>query len=79
MLEKWALALVRAARKLLLYFQAYPMVGVTDQPLRQALQKPKASDRLVKWLVELSEFEISYKPRAAIKALALADFVAECI
>lgn len=28
--------------------------------------------------MELSEFEISYKPRAAIKALALADFVAEC-
>ncbi|XP_052295858.1 uncharacterized protein LOC127901870 [Citrus sinensis] len=46
-------------------------------PLRQTLHKPDASGRLVKWAVELSEFDIDYKPRAAIKAQAMADFVAE--
>ena len=32
----------------------------------------------MKWAIELSEFDISYKPRAAIKAQTMADFVAEC-
>ena len=31
----------------------------------------------MKWAIELSEFDITYKPRAAIKAQAMADFVAE--
>ncbi|KAH9668850.1 Ribonuclease H [Citrus sinensis] len=76
-LEKWALALVVAARKLRPYFQAFPVSVITNQPLRQTLHKPDASGRLVKWAVELSEFDIDYKPRAAIKAQAMADFVAE--
>ncbi|XP_024039511.1 uncharacterized protein LOC112098123 [Citrus clementina] len=76
-LEKWALALVVAARKLRPYFQAFPISVITDQPLRQTLHKPDTSGRLVKWAVELSEFDIDYKPRAAIKAQAMADFVAE--
>ena len=76
-LEKWALALVVAARKLRPYFQAFPVSVITNQPLRQTLHKPDASGRLVKWAIELSEFDIDYKPRAAIKAQAMADFVAE--
>ena len=31
----------------------------------------------MKWTIELSEFNISYKPRVAIKAHVMADFVAE--
>ena len=31
----------------------------------------------MKWAIELSEFDISYKPRVVIKAQAMADFVAE--
>ncbi|XP_022876923.1 uncharacterized protein LOC111395145 [Olea europaea var. sylvestris] len=41
------------------------------------LQKPDASGRLLKWAVELSEFDLVFKARAAIKGQALADFVAE--
>ncbi|XP_024046441.1 uncharacterized protein LOC112100831 [Citrus clementina] len=76
-LEKWALALVVAARKLRPYFQAFPVSVITNQLLRQTLHKPDASGRLVKWAIELSEFDIDYKPRAAVKAQAMADFVAE--
>ncbi|XP_052287208.1 uncharacterized protein LOC127898758 [Citrus sinensis] len=76
-LEKWALALVVAARKLRPYFQAFSVSVITNQPLRQTLHKPDASGRLVKWPIELSEFDIDYKPRVAIKAQAMADFVAE--
>ena len=50
---------------------------LTDQPLKQILQRPDASGRLLKWSIELSEFHIVYKPRMAIKAQALADFVVE--
>ena len=51
---------------------------MTDQSLRQVLQKPEASGRLLKWAIELSQFEILYTPRTAIKSQALADFVAKC-
>ncbi|XP_077217828.1 uncharacterized protein LOC143852326 [Tasmannia lanceolata] len=42
------------------------------------LHRPDTSGRLVKWAVELSEFDIKYLPRPAIKAQVLADFIAEC-
>ncbi|XP_050256370.1 uncharacterized protein LOC126701950 [Quercus robur] len=32
---------------------------------------------MVQWAIELSQFDIEYHPRAAIKAQALADFIAE--
>ncbi|XP_077232060.1 uncharacterized protein LOC143865910 [Tasmannia lanceolata] len=67
-----------AARKLRPYFQAHTIKVLTDQPLRQVLHKPSTSGRLMKWAVELSEFEILYMPRLAIKAQVLADFVVEC-
>jgi hypothetical protein len=41
------------------------------------MNKPNATGRLIQWAVELSEFDIEYRPRQAIKAQALADFIAE--
>jgi hypothetical protein len=41
------------------------------------MNKPDAAGRLIQWAVELSEFDIEYRPRQAIKAQALADFIAE--
>ncbi|KAK0596932.1 hypothetical protein LWI29_020323 [Acer saccharum] len=76
-LEKLAFALVTTARKLRPYFQAHTVVVVTDQPLRQFLQRPDVSGRLVLWALELTQYDIRYKARTTIKAQALADFVAE--
>ncbi|XP_077251991.1 uncharacterized protein LOC143891254 [Tasmannia lanceolata] len=76
--KKLAYVLIMAARKLRPYFQAHTIKVLTDQPLRQVLHRPDISGRLVKWAVELSEFDIQYAPRPAIKAQVLADFVAEC-
>ncbi|XP_009389876.1 uncharacterized protein LOC103976409 [Musa acuminata AAA Group] len=76
-IEKLALALVLCARKLRPYFQAHPVEVITDQPLRQALSKFDVVGRLLKWAVELSEHDIQYMPRTAIKAQTLADFIAE--
>ena len=67
-----------AARKLRPYFQAHTVTVLTDQSLRQILQKPECSGRLTKWAIELSEYDISYEPRRAFKGQALADFIVEC-
>ncbi|GKV51004.1 hypothetical protein SLEP1_g57682 [Rubroshorea leprosula] len=76
--EKAALAVVTLARKLRPYFQSHPIIVLTDQPLPQILQKPECSGRLIKWAVELGEFEITFQQRSAIRAQVLADFVVEC-
>ncbi|GKU88859.1 hypothetical protein SLEP1_g3075 [Rubroshorea leprosula] len=76
--EKATLAVVTSARKLRPYFQSHPIIILTDQPLRQILQKPECSGRLIKWAVELGEFEIAFQQRSAIRAQALVDFIVEC-
>ncbi|XP_063948099.1 uncharacterized protein LOC135152193 [Daucus carota subsp. sativus] len=76
--EKALSAVLVPSRKLRPYFQAHKIEVLTDQPLRNIMHSPKASGRLIKWAVELGEFEIRYKPRVAIKAQALADFLVEC-
>ena len=52
---------------------------LTDQPFWQVLLKHEMFERLVQWAVELSEFDIQYQTRPAIKSQVLADFVIECI
>ncbi|XP_027063199.2 uncharacterized protein [Coffea arabica] len=75
--EKLVLGLVHAARRLKPYFLAHPISVRTDQPIRQILVRPEASGRLTKWAVELGEYHLTYEPRTAVKAQALADFLAE--
>ncbi|XP_022850056.1 uncharacterized protein LOC111372112 [Olea europaea var. sylvestris] len=58
-------------------YYSHPIVVLTNQPLRHILQKPDISGRLLKWAIELVEFDIEFKPRPAIKAQALADFIVE--
>ncbi|KAI5342264.1 hypothetical protein L3X38_010139 [Prunus dulcis] len=61
-LEQLALALVVSARRLRPYFQAHGIKVLTNQPLRQVLQKPEISGRLIKWAIELGEFDIQFMP-----------------
>ena len=76
-MEKLILALVTAARKLRPYFQAHTIEVPTEYPIKQVLHKPETSGRLMKWAIELSEFDIRYKPKTTIKGQILADFVME--
>ena len=76
-IEKLAFALITASRKLRHYFQAHIINVMMDHPLKKAMNKLEAAGRLIQWAVELSEFDIKYLPRHAIKAQALADFITE--
>ncbi|XP_016191477.1 uncharacterized protein LOC107632294 [Arachis ipaensis] len=76
-LERLALALVITARRLRHYFQSHTIIVRTEQPLRQILTRPELAGRLIKWSIELSEYDIQYQSRGAIKSQALADFVAK--
>jgi len=41
------------------------------------LQKPDVTGRMVRWAVEVSEFDVQYDPQGPIKGQVYADFVAE--
>ena len=66
-----------SARRLRHYFHSFTVVVMTDLPIQKVLQKPDAAGRMVRWAVELSEFDIQYEPRGSIKGQVYADFVAE--
>ena len=76
-IEKIAFALIVASRKLRQYFQASPILVMTDQPIRKSMNKSEAAGRMVQWAIKLSQFDIEYHPRTAIKAQVLADFIVE--
>jgi len=50
---------------------------MTNLPIRKVLQKPNLVGRMVRWVVELSEFDVQYEPRGPIKGQVYADFVVE--
>ena len=71
--------MIVASRKLCPYFQAHMILVMINQPLRKAMGRPDAAGRMVQWAIELSQFDVDYRPRIAIKSQALVDFVAEFI
>ena len=76
-LKRAALALRTAAQKLRPYFQVHPVMVLTDLPLRGTIHKPDLSGRMARWVMELREYGIQYKPRLLKKGQVLADFIAE--
>ena len=66
-MEKLALALVIASRKLRPFFHSHTIRVLTNYSLRQLLQKPNAPGHLLKWAIELSQFDIEFLPRSTIK------------
>ena len=76
-MEKLVLTLVTTTRRLRPYFQAHTIEIPTEHLMKQILHKLETSGRLVKWVIKLSEFDIRYKPRTAIKGQVLADFIME--
>ena len=67
-IENITFVLIVASRKLRPYFHANPIIVMTDQPIKKAMNKPEAARRMVQWAIELSQFDIEYRPRTTIKA-----------
>ena len=76
-MEKLAFALVTAAYKLKPYFQAHTMDILIDKPLQRAITNPKAARQMALWAIELSKFDVQYRPHIAIKGQVVTDFIAE--
>jgi hypothetical protein len=76
-LQNLLYALLIRSRKLHHYFQAHKIVVPSSFQLGAIIRNHDASDRIVKWSVELGEFEIEFFPRKAMKSQILADFVSE--
>ncbi|GJZ45613.1 reverse transcriptase domain-containing protein [Tanacetum coccineum] len=74
-MEKLVLSLVFAAKRLRRYFQAHPIVVITDQPINKIMSRPDVAGRLQKWSVMLGEHNITYRPRTSVKGHIIADFL----
>jgi hypothetical protein len=72
-------ALLIIAHKLSHYFQAHRIEVHTSSTLGKILNNREATGKIAKWAIELSMYDIVYKPRTTIKAQALSNFVAEWI
>ena len=57
-LDKLALALVHATRKLSHYFQAHMVYVLTKYPLQSLLKKSNFMGRIAKWGTKLGSFDI---------------------
>jgi len=62
-IEKDDLVVVFTARRLCPYFQSFTVIVMTNLPIRKVLQKSDNAGQMVRWAVELSEFDIQYEPR----------------
>lgn len=76
-MEKLVMSLLQASRRLCRYFKAHPIKVITDQPLKQILNKTQTSGKLAKYSVELGAYNIEYIPRNSIKGQILAYFLSE--
>ena len=76
-MEKVTYAFVMASRKLKSYFQSHKIQFRTSQLLKKILEGKNESSRLADWSNQLADFGIEFEPRTAIKAQALADFIAK--
>jgi hypothetical protein len=74
---KLAYALLITSHKLSHYFQVHQIEVHTSSTLDEILNNKEATGKIAKWAIELFMYNIVYKPRTAIKAQALSDFVAE--
>ena len=78
-MEKLAFALVTTAQKLKLYFQTHTVIVLTNKRLRRAMSNPEAVGQMALWAIELSEFNVQYRPRTIVKGQVIADFIVEFI
>ena len=60
-----------------MYFQVHLIHVLIDKPLKQILLNHECTSRMSKWMIELTEHEITFGSRHLIKGHIMADFLAE--
>ena len=77
-LEKMCCALAWTAQRLrqYMFYHTTWLIAKLD-PIKFIFEKPSLSERIARWQVLLSEFDILYVSQKAIKRNAIADFLAE--
>ncbi|XP_026459361.1 uncharacterized protein LOC113360024 [Papaver somniferum] len=75
-IEKIALALFHASRRLKPYFQGRKIVVYSEYPLKRILERANDSSRLSIWSNFLGAYEIKYESKTAEKGHALAALLA---
>ena len=75
--QKLAYGVFYAASKLGYYFQEHYVTVMSKAPLGDIINNADATGQVTKWGIELTAFDINYKPRNAIRSQALANFVAD--
>ena len=76
-IERLVLAQFITVRKLKHYFQSFPVVILTEYPLRAIVKNIEVSNIIVKWVTEIKPLEVIFDPKASIKGQILADFIAQ--
>jgi hypothetical protein len=75
--QKMAYDIFFAARKLRQYFSEHSINVVSEAPMSSIFGNSDATGRVAKWAIEIAAFEITYKPRVAIKSQAIADLLVD--
>jgi hypothetical protein len=69
-------AVLMMTRKLKHYFLAHTVRVVSDRLLARVLQSKEAIGRVAQWAMEISQYDVEFVPRRAIKSQTFADFIA---
>lgn len=62
-----------------LFFLSHLVTVLTNSLLGRIKTHPDISGRVIKWIMELSEYDIRYQPRETIKTQTLSDFLTEMV
>ena len=77
-LEKMCCALAWTTQRLRQYMLYHTTWLITKlDPIKFIFEKPSMSERIARWQVLLSEFDILYVSQKAIKGSAIADYLVE--
>ena len=77
MIERFCLALVWATRRLRHYMTEYSIHLISRlDPLRYLFDRPALINRLMRWLVLLTKFDIHYVTQKSIRGCIVEDHLA---
>src|SRR5256885_4462525 len=78
LIEKTCLTVVWPIKKFQHYFKSYKVTIVSKMdPMQYLYRTPILAEKLSRWLILMSEFDIEFATRKTVKGRAVAEFLAE--